>query len=111
MARQPINIFYSPTATVEQGETYPLSGFPLHTVGNNNYGVSMSLTGIKHGDFADAGEATNIGPLNNVTDGPQINTNVTIPLTALTGTTRMRITFMRNAYSTACLVGCTKRSN
>ncbi|RXR20474.1 T9SS sorting signal type C domain-containing protein [Flavobacterium amnicola] len=100
-------IFYTPTGTVEQGETYPIS-ISGNTVGNNTYGIRVFFDWNQDGDFLDGGETFDGGAtwsLNNTTGGPSFNNYITVPIAALTGTTRMRVTFMRGAFSGSCTVG------
>ena len=100
------DIFYSPTAIVEQGETYNLSVSGLSN-GNFDYYDVAYFDWNQDGDFLDAGEGFAIGIINTSTTGPNVTRNIQIPLTALTGTTRMRIMHLRGTgtYSTSCQTG------
>ena len=99
-------IFFSPPAIVEQGETYPLSVSGLSN-GNFDYYDAVYFDWNQNGVFTDAGEGFAIGIINTSTTGPNVTRNIQIPLTALTGTTRMRIMHLRGTgtYSTSCQTG------
>lgn len=69
------------------------------------YYAKVYIDWNKNNNFNDPGESYNVGYLYNSTgvDGQTIQTSITVPQDAVTGTTRMRVTLEYNSYSaSAC---------
>lgn len=95
--------FTSMTATVNQGQTYPIT-LKGNTDGNftNNFTVYIDFN--QNGSYADAGERFDIGTIVNSTgiDAVQLTGNITIPMTAMTGVTGLRVSKKFNSFPGEC---------
>ncbi len=90
--------YTSLTANVSQGGVYPITLEPKYksTVYKEGWNVWIDFNG--DGDFTDGGEKVYTGLVMGT-----VNTNITIPATAKTGVTRMRIQMQWNgAASSSC---------
>ncbi|WP_338356567.1 GEVED domain-containing protein [Yeosuana marina] len=80
----------------------------VNTDGNwRNYAI-VWIDWNRDGDFTDSGEEYDMGSVRNVTDGLTSNspTSILVPLTAVVGTTRMRVSTKYNSYpSSSCDTG------
>lgn len=92
--------FTSLSASVMQGGTYPI------TVKGNTYGAYVDYFKVyidwnQDNDFTGSNESYQIGQISNSTgiDAVQATANILVPVTAMTGTTRMRVVKRYGAYS------------
>ncbi|MBV1925155.1 MAG: choice-of-anchor D domain-containing protein, partial [Dokdonia sp.] len=96
------NVAYSDftaiSTNLQQGSSHNLS-VQVSTDGNVTYFVKAFIDWNQDFDFDDAGEELNLGTATNVANGATTLSplNITIPLTAALGTTRMRIIHKYNA--------------
>ncbi|MDX1830131.1 MAG: GEVED domain-containing protein [Lutibacter sp.] len=95
--------FTSISTTVLKGSSYDLT-VKVNTDGNYAVGAVVWIDWNQDGDFNDNGEEFNVGYAVNVSNG---NTslspyNITIPTTANTGPTRMRVSAKFNYYPLSC---------
>lgn len=96
--------YTSISTNVVPGSTYPIV-VKGNTDGNWSYYVTVYFDWNRDNDFLDANELQNVGIITNSTgvDAIQASTNITVPPNAVAGTTRMRVTYLWNSYtSTAC---------
>lgn len=95
--------YTSISGTVTQGQSYPIR-VKGNTDGPYGYYVTAFIDWNRNNVFTDAGEAVNVGIINSSTgvDAVQVTTNISVPPAALTGTTRMRVTFKYAGYATSC---------
>lgn len=84
--------FIAISGTVNVGLTYTLT-VKGNTAGNYTDGVFVYIDWNKNNVFTDAGEAYSVGSITNSTgvDAVQLTYNLTVPMTATSGTTRMRV--------------------
>ena len=84
--------FSSIVGTVEKGLTYPIT-VKGNTGGDFTTHIKVFIDFNQDGDLSDAGESFVIGAIVNSTgvDAVQVQSNIAIPATALTGETRMRV--------------------
>ncbi len=97
-------VFFTPTGTVKQGETYTIS-ISVNTGGNTTFGVSLFADWNQDGDFLDTSEAYNIGGINNAVTGSSINGSIIVPLGATIGNTGIRIITRSLAFPISCQSG------
>lgn len=95
--------FTSVRGNVAPGQTYSIR-VKGNTEGPYNYYVTAFFDWNHNNVFTDAGEAVNVGVINNSTglDAIQATNTINVPAGALTGSTRMRITFKYNGNATSC---------
>lgn len=89
-------------AIVLKGSTYSLSISAIGLAPNTFYG-NVFFDWNHDGDFSDAGEQIDLGSF--TTTDITYSGNITIPLTAATGITRMRVMHKYFSYSTSCYNG------
>ncbi len=93
---------YCNEATVVQGSlTNPIS-IKGNTYGNNTFHVRVYFDWNQDGDFVDANETYYIGTIVNSTgvDAVVANGNISVPMAAATGKTRMRVVYQFNSDPT-----------
>lgn len=95
--------FTALSGNVAQGQSYSIR-VKGNTEGAYSYNVTAFIDWNKNNVFTDAGETFNIGVIYNSTgvDAIQATNNILVPAGALTGTTRMRITFKYATSATSC---------
>ncbi|MCF8273728.1 MAG: choice-of-anchor D domain-containing protein [Flavobacteriaceae bacterium] len=96
--------FTNISTNVYRGSLYDLN-VRLNTDGNYINYANVWIDWNRDGDFDDAGEAYNLGSVTNNSDGLTSNSpiTITVPLAAVIGTTRMRVSTKYNAYpSSSC---------
>jgi len=95
--------FTSIVANVNKGQVYPMT-VKGNTDGNFTTIVTAYVDWNQDGDFDDAGETYPIGNIVNSTgtDAVQAVGNISIPVTALDGQTRMRVTKKFNTAAAPC---------
>ncbi len=94
------------STSLQRGTTYPLST-EINTDGNYTV-LGFAWIDFNHDlDFNDAGEAFDLGSATNVASGLTSNSplNVTIPMTAALGATRMRVMATYDGDTSPCLSG------
>lgn len=97
--------YTSLSTNISQGTTYNLSVTMTFT-GNAAVYLYAWIDWNKDGDFLDANEAYNMGTGNGTTTTPvTLSTNISVPATAVTGKTRMRITANYQAITGPCATG------
>tara|TARA_R110000868_G_scaffold89492_5_gene249123 strand:- start:3833 stop:7462 length:3630 start_codon:yes stop_codon:yes gene_type:complete len=92
---------------IYKGSTYNLT-VHVNTDGNYRNYVKVWIDWNGDGDFIDAGEEYDMGYAQNVSNGPTTSSprSITVPLTAVVGTTRMRVSTKYNSYpSSSCETG------
>lgn len=97
--------FCSPTATVIQGSATNTISVKGNTNGNYTNFIRVYIDWNQNGTFGDnANETYNIGTITNSTglDAVVLNGNISVPVAALTGATRMRVLKNYGSYATAC---------
>jgi hypothetical protein len=96
----------SQVTNLQKGTTYPMS-VKLNTDGNNTVLAYAWIDYNQDGDFFDFGEAYDLGSATNTSNGLTNGSplSITIPSTALLGTTRMRVMTTYNNDSSACDTG------
>jgi hypothetical protein len=100
------NDYTAISTNLQRGTTYPLSA-RINTDGNFTV-LGFAWIDFNHDlDFNDAGEAFDLGSATNVLSGLTSNSplNITIPLTATLGATRMRVIATYDGDSSPCLSG------
>lgn len=85
--------------TLNEGDTYTIS-VEGNTCGSYTNYFTVFFDWNQDGDLTDAGESFNIGTINNTTGGPPISANITVPVGALSGVTRMRVVKNYASYPT-----------
>lgn len=94
--------FTSISTTVISGTDYNLSAF-INTAGDWEIYSYAFIDWNQDGDFLDTNESYNLGLAKNVTNGiSSISPTITIPITAATGHTRMRISARYNMAPGSC---------
>ena len=85
------------------GNSYDLT-VNVNTDGNYTVASMVWIDWNQDCDFDDAGEEYDLGTANNTPDGPTLNSplSITVPATALTGNTVMRVSSQYNAAPTSC---------
>lgn len=91
--------FTSISANVNKGSTYNISITPLWTGTVYNEGYAVWVDYNQDGDFADAGEQVWTKAASSTTPATG---SFTIPTSALSGSTRMRVSMKYNAVPTSC---------
>ncbi len=91
--------FTSVSTNVTRGSAYTITITPqwTSTVYNEGYAVFIDYNG--DGDFTDSGETAYTRTATNATS---VSGSITIPATAVLGTTRMRVSMKYNGVPTAC---------
>jgi hypothetical protein len=86
---------------VSRGATYPLQLTPAYAQGTRNEYFKVWIDFNHDGDFTDGGEQVfTAGPTTSMVSG-----NITIPITAVNGVTRMRVSMRYNSSpSSSCIV-------
>jgi GEVED domain/Ig-like domain CHU_C associated/IPT/TIG domain len=97
-------VFFTPTGTVKQGETYTIS-VSVNTGGNTTFGVSLFADWNQDGDFLDASETYNIGGINNAVTGTSISGSIVVPIGATIGNTGIRVITRSLAFPISCQSG------
>ncbi|WP_293893186.1 T9SS type A sorting domain-containing protein [Flavobacterium sp.] len=94
------------TGNVTAGSSYPIT-IKGNTDGNYITYLRVYVDWNQNNDFTDAGESYDIGTIANSTgaDAIQLVGSITVPTTALTGNTRMRVIKRYAAYGTSCQTG------
>ncbi len=86
------------------GASYPFTLTQINSSGSYyqcDFGVYIDYN--HNGLFTDPGEAvTGVGPASVITTGPHWTTTINIPLTAMTGLTRMRVVQNETGTTTSC---------
>lgn len=97
------NDYTSLSTTVNKGSSYPLS-VKLNTAGNFVVHTYAWIDWNQDCDFSDSGESYDLGTATNVSSGTSSLSplNITIPTTALNGTTRLRISAKYSADPSSC---------
>jgi endonuclease I len=91
--------FTAISTTVNAGTIYPVTIYPAWSGNTFNEAYNIWIDFNHDGDFIDAGEAVYSISKNKLTS---ISGSITIPTTALSGTTRMRVTLKYNANANSC---------
>lgn len=91
--------FTALSTTVTKGSAYTITVTPLWSGSTYSEGYAVFVDYNKDGDFADAGETVWTRAASTTTP---VSGTFTIPTTAVTGTTRMRVSMKYNAIPTAC---------
>jgi len=97
--------FCSPTATVIQGSVTNAISVKGNTGGNFTNYIRVYIDWDQNGTFGNvANEIYDLGTITNSTgvDAVTLTGNISVPITALTGATRMRVIKNFNTYTTAC---------
>ncbi|AJR03869.1 choice-of-anchor D domain-containing protein [Siansivirga zeaxanthinifaciens] len=91
------------STNVNQGSSYNLT-VRVNTDGNYTVHAFAWIDWNQDGDFSDAGETYDLGDRRNVIDGTTslIPLSISIPLTAATGNTRMRVSAKYNSNPSSC---------
>ena len=94
------------STNLQQGATYALSA-KINTDGNFTVLGFAWIDFNQDGDFADVGEAIDLGAATNVTNGLTSSSPfaITVPINAVLGVTRMRVVATYNGDSSPCLTG------
>ncbi|MEC4048400.1 T9SS type A sorting domain-containing protein [Flavobacterium sp. SUN046] len=100
--------FTSLTANVVAGSTYPIS-IQGNTDGSYTDKVRLFIDWNQNNDFTDAGESYDLGNIvgSTGTDNFVLLSSITVPVSALAGTTRMRVVKRWLSYSDSCNTGGT----
>ena len=94
--------FTAITGNVTAGTSYPIT-VNGNTGGNFSNIVNVYVDWNQDNDFDDAGESFLVGTLvNNTGTGTPITSNIIVPITAMGGTTRMRVIKRFNAAGLPC---------
>lgn len=98
-------LYETPTTTVHKGATYPLLVRPAFSWTHWDEYITVWIDYNQDGDFEDAEEEILAGI--SEAGNPQetvagLSADITIPTTAKSGVTRMRIAMQRASYSTSC---------
>ena len=97
--------FLTQSATINQGESYPISLTPGFSWAHHEEHFTVWIDWNQDGDFTDAAELVYAGIFiigENGTPATPIVGLITVPNTALVGTTRMRISMQRNNAVESC---------
>ncbi len=91
------------STNVTQGNSHNLT-VRVNTDGNYTIHAFAWIDWNQDGDFLDSGESYDLGDVRNVSDGTTslCPLTITIPLTAATGTTRMRVSAKYNSNPSSC---------
>ena len=92
--------FTAMSADVVKGLSYPIT-VNGNTNGNYTNNLAVYFDWNQNGSYADPGETYQLGTITNCTNCG-VTVNITIPSTALTGQTGMRVTKKFNGYADAC---------
>ncbi|WP_272151040.1 GEVED domain-containing protein [Tenacibaculum aiptasiae] len=93
--------FTSMSTTVSQSSTENLT-VSVNTDGNYRIDVIAWIDWNQDGDFADAGEAFDLGNISNVPNGALPTKAIVVPASAKAGATRMRVAARYNTNPTSC---------
>jgi hypothetical protein len=98
--------FLSLSGDVTAGVTYPIT-VNGNTGGNYTNYFRVYIDWNQNNDFTDPGESYDLGSIvNNNGTGPVLTSSIAVPVTALGGTTRMRVMKRFNTYPTGpCQTG------
>jgi hypothetical protein len=98
--------YTSVSTSLTLGSNYSLAA-RINTDGNYSCSVRAWIDWNGDGDFADTGEAIDMGSATNVTNGAVSLSpkTITVPTTATVGQTRMRVAVQYNQYPTLCATG------
>jgi hypothetical protein len=98
--------FTAISTNVSQNTAYNLT-VNVNTAGNYTVHTRAWIDWNQDGDFLDTGEEYNMGTAVNVSNGATTfsPTSITVPLTAVIGTTRLRISARYNTAPTSCGTG------
>lgn len=91
--------FTAQIANVNKGTAYTITITPKWTSTSYNEGYAVFIDYNGDGDFSDAGETVFTKAASKTTP---VSGSITIPATALTGNTRMRVSMKYNGIPTAC---------
>ena len=91
--------FTAQIANVNKGTAYTITITPKWTSTTYNEGYAVFIDYNADGDFADAGETVFTKAASKTTP---VSGSITIPATALTGNTRMRVSMKYNGIPTSC---------
>lgn len=91
--------FTSVSTNVTKGSSYTMTITPLWTGTVYSEGYAVFIDYNQDGDFSDSGETV---WTRSATTTTPVSGTITIPATALTGTTRMRVSMKYNGVPTAC---------
>lgn len=91
--------FTSLSTNVNKGSAYTITITPKWTSTSYNEGYAVFIDYNQDGDFADAGETVFTKAASKTTP---VSGSITIPATALSGNTRMRVSMKYNGIPTAC---------
>lgn len=95
--------YTSISTDITQGATYTIK-VQGNTDGNYSDYVTVFIDWNQNGDFTDAGERYNIGIIKNSTglDTISVSGSIAVPIGAMLGATRMRVSKKWNAYQNPC---------
>ncbi len=91
--------FTTLSTNVNKGSSYTISITPKWTSTSYNEGYAVFIDYNQDGDFSDAGETVYTKAASKTTT---VSGSITIPTSALTGNTRMRVSMKYNGIPTAC---------
>lgn len=91
--------FTSLTANVNKGSAYTITITPIWTSTSYNEGYAVFIDYNQDGDFSDAGETVYTKAASKT---KPVSGSITIPTSALTGNTRMRVSMKYNGIPTSC---------
>ncbi|MCK0108347.1 DUF5011 domain-containing protein [Flavobacteriaceae bacterium S0825] len=74
----------------------------VNTDGNYRVDTFVWIDWNQNGDFTDSGEAYDLGNISNVSNGAMPTLSISIPVSAETGSTRMRVSTRYNNNPTSC---------
>lgn len=94
--------FTNLSTTVTQSSSVDLK-VSVNTDGNYRVDAFAWIDWNQDGDFADSGEAYDLGNISNVSNGALQTLSVSVPANAKVGATRMRVSARYNANPTPCL--------
>jgi hypothetical protein len=96
----------SGAGVLTQGSTYPLAiSFRLSGSNANVFALNVFFDWNQDGDFDDVGEQVQCGGYSGSATSATFNGNITVPASAASGVTRMRVMHKYNSYSTPCFDG------
>lgn len=95
--------FTAMTTNLTTGGSYTIS-VQGNTDGNYSDYIRVFIDWNQNNDFSDPGESYDIGIITNSTgaDGQTVSASIAVPVNALAGTTRMRVTKKWNVYQSPC---------
>ncbi|WP_296385131.1 immunoglobulin-like domain-containing protein [Winogradskyella sp.] len=96
--------FTNISTTVTQSTSEDLTVY-VNTDGNYRVDALVWIDWNQNGVFTDSGEAYDLGNISNVPNGALPTLSVSIPASAQTGSTRMRVSARYNADPTSCQTG------